>query len=146
MRVANQLLPEIENGLADEIGGMKMNTTKLIIIGLVIPFLISMPVAADAHGVGGGVILGFGAGLVTGYLFAPRPVYATPPVYAAPPPVIEYSYTKTLASNPAPNLESICREWRIIDRHWEDRWNPYHGRWRTVLVEKWGWVQRSCSH
>jgi len=147
MRVANQLVREIENGLADEIGGgMKMKTTKLIVIGLVILFLISLPVAANAHGVGGGMILGFGAGLVTGYLFAPRPLYIAPPAYAAPPPVIEYRYPDAAAANPGPNVQSICREWRIINRQWENRWNPYQGRWRTVLVEKWGWVQAPCGH
>ena len=59
-----------------------MDKIKFLFVGLLAVSLISVPVVAEAHWHhGGGAILGFGAGLLTGYLFAPRPVYVAPPVY-----------------------------------------------------------------
>lgn len=142
-----------------------MKTAKWTAIILLIVFLISMPVAANAHGgFGGGVLLGLGAGLITGFAFAPRPVYVAPPVYYAPPPPVVYpspSYTLTpvppdptsyefnnagISSSAAPSPgQPGCREWRLVNRHWERRWDGYYGRWQNVLVERWGWVGVPCS-
>jgi hypothetical protein len=76
-----------------KIGGREMKTLKIISIVLLIVLLISVPVVADAHwGFGGGLLLGLGTGLITGFAFAPRPVYVAPPVYYAPPPPVAYPY------------------------------------------------------
>ena len=136
-----------------------MKKTKIIAVFMLIIGLVFLPVAADARGGGGRILFGFGAGLLTGYLFAPRPVYVPPPVYAAPPPVsspdyfpapvpappvTEYS-TEAIAAGPPPSSQAKCREWRLLDRHLEDRWDSYNGRWRQVPVEKWGWIDVPCN-
>jgi hypothetical protein len=135
-----------------------MEKTKLLIVCLLAVSLISVPVVAEAHWHhSGGAILGFGSGLLTGYLFAPRPVYVAPPVYAAPPPVYVpapppsyqppesgYSYGLTQAV-PPPTVQGKCREWRMIDRHLENRWDSYAGKWQSIPVEKWGWVDVLCN-
>jgi len=148
------------------LGGRKMKTTKLAFAGLLITLLVSMPVAADAHwGFGGGLVLGLGTGLITGFAFAPRPVYVAPPVYYAPPPPAGYypSYVPPPAApnptaygysngpdvssaSPPPVGQAKCREWKMINRHWEQRWDSYYGGWRNVLVERWGWVGAPCNH
>ena len=85
------------------LGGRKMKTAKLAFAGLLITLLVSMPVAADAHwGFGGGLVLGLGTGLITGFAFAPRPVYVAPPVYYAPPPPAGY-YPSYVPPPAAPN-------------------------------------------
>ena len=136
-----------------------MEKTKIIAVFLLIICLVFLPVAAEARGGGGRILFGFGAGLLTGYLFAPRPVYVPPPVYAAPPPVsspdyppapltpprvYEYS-TDANAAGPPPSSQAKCREWKLLDRHLVDRWDSYYGRWRQVPVEKWGWVDVPCN-
>jgi len=142
-----------------------MKIARFIFAGLLIALLVSMPVVADAHwGFGGGLVLGLGAGLITGFAFAPRPVYVAPPVYYAPPPAVYYpsyvpgppppgltsdSYANSpgvSSANPPPAGQSRCREWRMINRHWESRWDSYYGRWQKVLVERWGWVGAPCSN
>ena len=145
-----------------------MKTGKLAFIGLLIALLVSLPVVADAHwGFGGGFVLGLGTGLITGFAFAPRPVYVAPPVYYVPPPSAVYHYypsyvappapagptaygysnNPTVSSvNPPPGGQSRCREWKLINRHWEHRWDSYNGRWQNVLVERWGWVGASCNN
>ena len=130
-----------------------MEKIKLLLVGLLAVSLVSVPVMAEAHWHhgGGGLFLGFGAGLLSGYLLAPRPVYvAPPPVYVpAPPPPYQppesgYSYGTTQAV-PPPSARGTCREWRMIARHLEDRWDSYAGRWQSVPVEKWGWVDKPCT-
>ncbi len=136
-----------------------MKKTKIIAVFVLIICLVLLPVAADARGGGGRFLFGFGAGLLTGYLFVPRPVYVSPPVYAAPPPVsspeyspapvpppavYEYS-TDAKAAGPPPGLQAKCREWRLLDRHLEERWDSFYGRWRQVPVEKWGWIDVPCN-
>jgi hypothetical protein len=140
-----------------------MKKTTLVTVGFLIVALVSLPVVADAHWGGGGLFLGFGAGLLTGYLLAPSPVYVAPPVYAAPPPPVYYpSYVPAPAPPPAPPVseysnrtseavpppasESKCREWRLIERRLVDRWDSYSGRWQSIPVEKWGWVEVPCSN
>ena len=160
---------------------LKMKRVQFVTAGLLIIFLLSFPVVADAewhHG--GGAFLGFGAGLITGYLLAPRPVYVASPVYVPPPPVVQtypdvaqaspdnvpapppgstpppamappppapstsgYSGSQTA---PVPGNQAKCREWKMIDRHMEDRWDSYSGKWRQVPVEKWDWVEVPCSN
>ncbi len=139
-----------------------MKTAKGTAVILLIALLIFIPVAAEAHGgFGGGVLLGLGAGLITGFAFAPRPVYVAPPVYYTPPPPVIYpspSYNQTpVPSGPSsyefnnagissPTTPSPgCREWKVVNRHWEKRWDGYYGRWQNVLIEKWGWVGVPCS-
>jgi hypothetical protein len=136
-----------------------MKRIKLLLVGLLAVSLVSVPVVADAHWHhrGGGLFLGFGAGLLSGYLLAPRPVYVAPPVFVAPPPVYAptpppayqppesgYSYGLTQAV-PPPTAQGKCREWRMIDRHLENRWDSYAGRWQSIPVEKWGWVDVLCN-
>jgi hypothetical protein len=129
-----------------------MKKIKFLLVGLLAVSLISVPALAEAHWHhgGGGVILGFGAGLLSGYLFAPRPVYVAPPVYVpAPPPPVqppEFGYHGSgYEAGPPPSARGTCREWRRIDRHLEDRWDSYSGRWQSVPVEKWGWVDAPCN-
>jgi hypothetical protein len=144
-----------------------MKTVKVVFLIVLTALLIAVPAAADAHGFGGGAILGFGLGLFTGFAFAPRAVYVGPPVYYAPPPLVGYPYYPYAVPAPVPpdpeasrysnsgNLpsahfappgQSRCREWRLIDRRWENKWDPYYGRWRAVLVEKWGWAGVPCNN
>ena len=132
-----------------------------VLTGVLISLLFFVPVPADAHG--GGAILGFGLGLLAGLAFAPGPVYVGAPVYYAPPPpavYVPYPYSYYVpAPNPppvsygysgiatvAPAGQARCREWRLINRDWENRWDPYYGKWRAVLVEKWGWAAVPCNH
>jgi hypothetical protein len=142
-----------------------MKAPRLVFIGLLVASLVFVPVIADAHWrFGGGAILGFGLGLFTGFAFAPRPVYVAPPVYYAPPPPVAYPYRvpAPVPSGPAaydysnnPNVSSVvpsplgqsrCREWKLINRHPESRWDSYNGKWQTVLVERWGWVGAPCNN
>jgi hypothetical protein len=143
-----------------------MKTMKLVIIGSLIFLAGAVPAVAYAHGsFGGGVILGFGTGLLAGFLLSPGPVYVAPPAYAVPPPPAvyrsypyyvpapvpptTYGYSNNASVSPAipPRAgQSKCREWRLINRHWQNRWDPYSGRWRTVLVERWGWAGVPCAN
>jgi hypothetical protein len=142
-----------------------MKTMKILSVALLCILLIAVPVAADAHGgFAGAAFLGLGLGLFTGFAFAPRPVYAVPPVYYAPPPPAVYRYYPSFVPGPVPpatyggysenaNTPSIsppsegrCREWRLIDRHSENRWDSYQGRWQKVLVERFGWVGVPCRN
>ncbi len=138
---------------------------KFVIVGLLIVLLVAVPVAADAHGgFAGGAVLGLGLGLFTGLALAPRPVYvgpAYPAYYVTPPPVVyryspapalpepeAYGYannTEVTSASPPPAAQSSCREWRLLQRHWEHRWDSYYGRWRPALVEKWGWATIPCG-
>jgi hypothetical protein len=148
-------------------GGKEMKKMKILSIGLLCILLIAVPVVADAHGgFAGAAFLGFGLGLFTGFAFAPRPVYAVPPVYYAPPPPAVYRYNPSYVPAPVPpatsyggysenvNSPSVsppssagrCREWRLIDRYLEDRWDSYQGRWQKVLVERFGWVGVPCRN
>ncbi len=91
----------------------------VVILVLAVVSLIILPAFAEAgggwhrgghggwHGNGGypGWGLGFGAGLFTGYLLAPR-VYATP----------------------APTC------YQTIPGHWERRWDPYWHKYVNVYV------------
>ncbi len=143
-----------------------MKRGKLSLVILLITLLVSVPVVADAHwGFPGGWIFGLGLGFMTGYAVAPRPVYVAPPVYYAPPPPAvypyypsyvpapaapspsSYNYSNTTAiapSAPPPVGQSGCREWKLINRHWEKRWDPNYGVWNNVMVERWGWVGVPC--
>lgn len=159
---------------------LKMKKVKVVIAGLSIILLFSLPVVAYAHWNGGGAFLGFGTGLITGYLLAPRSAYVAPPVYVAPPPAAE-AYPDVVQASPdkapvpppeqtpppemvpppppapppsgysgggpapEPGSRARCREWKMIDRHLEDRWDSYSGKWRQVPVEKWDWVEVPCS-
>jgi hypothetical protein len=140
-----------------------MKTMKILSVGLLCILLIAVPVAADAHGgFAGAAFLGFGLGLFTGFAFAPRPVYAVPPVYYAPPPPAVYryypsdvpapippatygGYSENAKPSPPPSVGQ-CREWRLRDRHLEDRWNSYQGRCQKVIVERFGWVEVPCRN
>jgi hypothetical protein len=142
-----------------------MKTAKLVFTGLLVALLVFVPVIADAHwGFGGGTILGFGLGLFTGLAFAPRPIYVAPPAYYAPPPPVAYPYyvpapvsppratygysnTANVSSAvPPPVGQSRCREWKLINRYSENRWDPHTQRWQTVFVERWGWVGAPCHN
>ena len=59
---------------------------KLIVLAVALLALAAQFPAspAQAHWRGGAPLWGFGAGLLTGYLFAPRPVYTAPPVTVYP--------------------------------------------------------------
>lgn len=139
-----------------------MRKVKIVTAGLSILLWFSLPVAADAHE---GLFLGLDAGLLTGDLAVPRPVYVTqpqmaqgypgnvpirpagqtPPPAEVPlppaPPTPGYSGTATA---PTPGNQAKCREWKMIERHLEDRWDSNSGKWRQVPVEKWDWVEVPC--
>jgi hypothetical protein len=148
----------------------KIKIAKFVTAGLLVIFLFSLPAFATARG---GVFLGSGAGLLTGYLVAPRPVYVAPPVYIAQPQVVQGNSESVpappaaptqppaavppppapstpgysgSANVPAPGNQAKCREWKMVDRHLEDRWDSYNGKWRQVPVEKWGWVEVPCNN
>lgn len=133
-----------------------MKKTIIVTTCLMFVSLICLPPAAEAgghYGHGGGVILGFGAGLLLGHLFTPRTVVVSPPVrvisppvyYAPappPPPSPVYGYS---SSPPQPAAHPKCREWRLLERRYQDSWDSYYGKWRSVPVEKWGWVEIPCN-
>lgn len=151
------------------LGGIKMKGKFSISVGLAVLLIAFTSVPpAEAHwrhyGGGGRVFLGFGVGLATGLILAPRPVYVSPPVYVAPPPVVDYPSAnyyppapppqeppasgyeqQSAVIPPPPEANGNCREWRMIDRHLEDRWDSYYGRWRAVPVERWGWAEVPCK-
>jgi len=80
-----------------------MKTGKWAMIILSTILLVSMPAVADARGAfGGGLILGLGAGLITGLVLAPTPVYVAPPAYYAPPPPAVYPYYPSYVPAPVP--------------------------------------------
>jgi hypothetical protein len=145
-------------------GGQEMKTAKILSIGVLVVLLVAVPVAADANGAYmGAAFWGFGLGLFTGFAFAPRPVYAGPPAYYAPPPPAVYRYYPSYVPAPVPPTSyggysnyanapvsppsaNRCREWRLIDRHWENRWDSSYGGWRKVLVERFGLVGVPCRN
>jgi hypothetical protein len=114
-----------------------MKATKLVFMGLLVAFLVFVPVIADAHwGFGGGAILGFGLGLFTGFAFAPWPVYVAPPVYYAPPPPVAYPYRAPAPVPPSPaasGYQSYC--WYYCQN--PQGYYPYirscPGGWLTVV-------------
>ncbi len=148
------------------LGVRKMKRMKWVAsVLLIVPVLLATPALADAHWHGGGGLFwGFGAGLLSGYLLAPRPVYVAPaPVYAAPPPAVEYApppatyysapppapvpqpETAQLAPAPPPGNQSMCREWKMIESRTDYQWDSYYGRYRAVPVQRWGWVEIPCK-
>ncbi len=138
---------------------------------LILPLVLATPALADAHwhGGGAGLFWGFGAGLLSGALLAPRPVYVAPaPVYTAPPPVVEYAppattyapppatyapgpaaatqpETAQMVTAPPPGNQPMCREWKMIENRTDYQWDSYYGRYRAVPVQKWGWVEIPCK-
>jgi len=50
------------------------------------------------------------------------------------------------SANPSLAGQSRCREWKLKDKHLENRWDPYYRKWFNVLVERWGWVGIPCSY
>ena len=141
-----------------------MKTAKRLFFVFLTALLVAVPAVADAHGFGGGALLGFGLGLFTGFAFAARPVYVAPPVYYAPQPPVTYqpypyyvpapdppaaygysNRANVPPANVSPVGESRCREWRMMDRHWENQWDAHIGKWRAILVERWGWAGIPCN-
>lgn len=147
----------------------KIKKAQWVTAGLLIVLLFSLPAAANARGE---FFIEFGAGLLTGYLLAPRPIYVAPPAYVLPPQVVQiYPGTGPTpppgqapppevippppapptsgyagsATPPEPNNQAKCREWRNVDRRLEDRWDSYSGKWQQVPVEKWDWVEIPCD-
>jgi hypothetical protein len=131
---------------------------------LILPVFLATPALAGYyhHGGGGAAFFGFGVGLLSGFLLAPRPVYVAPaPVYAAPPPPVQYAppgpvyppppaaaappETAQMATAPPPGNQSMCREWRMIENRTDYQWDAYYGRYRTVPVQRWGWVEIPCK-
>jgi hypothetical protein len=144
--------------------GSMMKKTKFVAMRLLIVLLFfSWPAAASGLGES---IIGSEAGLPTGFPLALRPIYMTPPAYLLPLQVAQISPgTKPTpppegipsppppptpgfagsATPPEPDRQAKCREWRMIDRHLEDRWDPYSAKWQQVPVEKWDWVGIPCD-
>jgi hypothetical protein len=158
----------LEYNAFTQLGGKEMKTAKLAFLILLMVLLVSTPVVADAYwGFAGGWIFGLGTGLIAGYALAPRPVYAAPPVYYSPPPPVVYPYYPSYVPAPVPpnppghiysNNAAVappppppaglsgCREWKLINRHWEKRWDQNYGVWRNVSVERWGWAGVPCRY
>ncbi len=131
-----------------------MRTITRVSICLLIASLVFLPTAAEAHRQGGQVFWGFGVGLLTGYLFAPRTVVVAPPAVVAPAPVYRAPYVPAPTASPVyrysnsaprPDANAKCREWRLIERYHQDSWDAYAGKWRSTPVEKWGWVEVPCG-
>ncbi len=136
-----------------------MKILNLAFIGLLIVLLVALPTVAEAHGgFGVGAIFGLGLGFLTGLAFAPGPAYVASPVYYPPPPVgyvYEPSYYGPGPAAPRQEVygnhesskvssftvpltgQARCREWGMINRHWENKWDPYYG--------KWGWAAVRCN-
>jgi hypothetical protein len=147
----------------------KMKKIIQVAAGLLI--ILLLPAAAAAASARGDFFIGFGAGLLAGYLPAPRPIYVAPPAYTLPPQVVqiypdsgptsspgqgpppgvipppvpsapEYAHS---APPPDPDAQAKCREWRVVERRSEDRWDSNSGKWQQVPVEKWDWVEIPCD-
>ena len=146
---------------------------KIIVVtaGLLMILSFSLPAAAAAAGARGDSFTGFGAGLLAGYLPAPRPIYVVPPAYPLPPQVVQIypdpgptsspsqgpppevmpppppsaSGYASSAPPPGPDDQMKCREWRMVERRSEDRWDSNLGKWQQVPVEKWDWVEIPCD-
>jgi hypothetical protein len=141
---------------------------KFINGGLLVFFLLAWVAFAEAHE---GFIGGFESEGPTGYLATPGPVYKplansappqqmaqvypgsapapspgqTPPIEVPPPPPPSPSGYPDSAAAPTPGNQAKCREWKMIDRHFEDRWDSNSGKWRQVPIEKWDWVETPCD-
>jgi hypothetical protein len=142
-------------------GVTDMKKASLLIVGVLAFSLALWPTLAGAH-YRGGTYWSFG----TAFIFAPRPVYIAPPVYVAPPvsafpPPVVYAPVPTspappasgynqspppdVSAGPPPAAQNKCREWKMIERRFEDRFDSYNGKWQLVPVEKWGWVDVPCN-
>jgi hypothetical protein len=147
----------------------KTKKTQWVTAGLLVVLLLFLPAAAFARGE---FFIEFGAGLLTGYLLPPKPIYVAPPAYVLPPQVVQVypgpgptsppaqapnseavppppappasGYVRS-ATHPEPDLQEKCREWRRVDKRLEDRWDPTAGKWQQVPVEKWDWVDIPCA-
>jgi hypothetical protein len=47
---------------------------------------------------------------------------------------------------PVPGSQTKCREWKMIERRTEDRFDPSTGTIREVPFEKWDWVKVPCKN
>ena len=149
----------------------KIKNIMRVTAGLLMILSLSLPAAAAAAGARENSSIGFGAGLLGGYLPAPSPIYVAPPAYPLPPQVVQLypdpgltssprqgpppevmpppppsasEYAKS-APPPGPDDQMKCREWRVVERRSEDRWDSNLGKWQQVPVEKWDWVEIPCD-
>ncbi len=135
---------------------------KFFLSGLIL-CMFFLPAAADVHWRGGSALPDLTAG-VTGSLLAPHVYAASAPVNdpanAAPPPPAGSNIPpappniappppgppgpESAVSPPLPGGEAKCREWKMVERRVEDRWDSY-GKKQQVPVEKWDWVDVPCN-
>ena len=76
----------------------------------------------------------------------PPPGHTPPPEVAPPPPAAPPSGYSGKGPARAPGDQAKRREWKMIDRHLENRWDASSERWRQVPVEKWNWVEVPCGN
>jgi hypothetical protein len=75
-----------------------------------------------------------------------QPAAQTPPPTAVPPPPTP-STSSELGSTtaPPPGDQAKCREWKMIERRMEYKFDSSTGQYREVPVEKWDWVEVPCD-
>jgi hypothetical protein len=91
---------------------------------------------------------GFSAGLFTDHLLTGNACAASapdtpPPPGAPPPPGQPGPGGSAVSPPPPPGPEARCREWKMVDRRMESRYD--RGLWQQVPVERWDWVDVPCS-
>ncbi len=130
---------------------------------VLIASLIFLPAMAEAGWRGGDMTPGLGKSVLTDqgpalqlYAAAASDPANTPPV---PPPANEPPAPQnaplpppgqpgpdgTVSAPPHPGPEAKCREWKMVERRMENRWDSYNNRWHQIPVEKWDWVDVPCG-
>ncbi len=143
---------------------MKLKIIIMMTAGLLVIFPL-LPADAIAAGARGGTLL------LVGYLPGAGPTYVAPPANPLPPQVVQVypdlgpassrgqgpssevmpppspsdpEYASSIPS-PGPDGQMKCREWRMVERRLEERWDSNSGKWPQVPVEKWDWVDTPCD-
>jgi hypothetical protein len=72
-------------------------------------------------------------------------VQTKPPAAVIPPPTPSIPPESSSTAAPTPGDQPKCREWKVIERHMEYKFDSSTGQYREVPVEKWGWVEVPCD-
>ena len=118
-----------------------MKKGALVFVFLVVFSWLFFPTAGNAQ------ISGPGSGPPSSAIPpAPTPPPAfTPPPASPPPPAASGPGYEGSAPGPVPGPQAKCREWRMIERHMEYKFDQSTGKYREAPLEKWDWVDVPCG-